>query len=508
MTPAISLRAALDDPQLLGNALAGPSWATWRAMLLAAMGEPLTPDELAVFQRFTGRTAPPPCRVDEMLAVAGRRAGKDRSTSVLSSYLAAFVDYQHVLAPGEVGTVVVIGPDQRQSAIQLNYIEGVFASSPVLSGMIVNRTADTLELSNGILIEVRAASFRRLRGPTAVAVIATEAAFWHSDESSSNTDTDILNAARPMLATTGGPLIVITSPYAKKGEVYETHRRHFGPDGDPLILVAQGASRDFNPTLSERVVQRALERDEASARAEYLGQFRDDLADFVSREAVQVCVDAGVRSRTPQPGASYFAFHDPSGGAADSTCLGIAHREGTAIIVDCVREIPAPHDPESAVGEFASLLKQYRIRDVTGDRYAARWNSQAWERRGITYRHSELSKSELYLNLLPLLNSKGIRLLDQARAVNQICALERRTSRGGRDSIDHPPGAHDDLANAIAGAAHIASGRVCAVGVHTYSFGYSSPTRRRSVLYRDGERRLRIRSNPEPERTNTRAMAF
>jgi hypothetical protein len=31
----------------------------------------------------------------------------------------------------------------------------------------------------------------------------------------------------------------------------------------------------------------------------------------------------------------------------------------------------------------------------------------------------------------------------------QLCALERRTSRGGRDSIDHAPGAHDDLANAV-----------------------------------------------------------
>jgi hypothetical protein len=34
--------------------------------------------------------------------------------------------------------------------------------------------------------------------------------------------------------------------------------------------------------------------------------------------------------------------------------------------------------------------------------------------------------------------------------------LERRTSRGGKDSIDHPPGAHDDVANAMAGAMVIA----------------------------------------------------
>ena len=40
----------------------------------------------------------------------------------------------------------------------------------------------------------------------------------------------------------------------------------------------------------------------------------------------------------------------------------------------------------------------------------------------------------------------------------QLCGLERRTARGGRDSIDHAPGGHDDLANAVAGAAALALG--------------------------------------------------
>ncbi len=42
-------------------------------------------------------------------------------------------------------------------------------------------------------------------------------------------------------------------------------------------------------------------------------------------------------------------------------------------------------------------------------------------------------------------------LLDDERLIAQIVGLERRTARGGRDSIDHAPGAHDDLANAVAG---------------------------------------------------------
>jgi hypothetical protein len=41
--------------------------------------------------------------------------------------------------------------------------------------------------------------------------------------------------------------------------------------------------------------------------------------------------------------------------------------------------------------------------------------------------------------------------------VSQFVGLERRTSRGGRDSIDHAPGGHDDVANAVAGAAWLAS---------------------------------------------------
>jgi hypothetical protein len=69
-------------------------------------------------------------------------------------------------------------------------------------------------------------------------VIATEAAFWQTDEGSGNPDSEILNAVRPSLATTHGPLIIITSPYARRGEVWDVYRRHYGPQGDPLILVA------------------------------------------------------------------------------------------------------------------------------------------------------------------------------------------------------------------------------------------------------------------------------
>jgi hypothetical protein len=45
------------------------------------------------------------------------------------------------------------------------------------------------------------------------------------------------------------------------------------------------------------------------------------------------------------------------------------------------------------------------------------------------------------------------------KIVTQFCGLERRTARGGRDSVDHAPGGHDDLANAVAGALLLAGQR-------------------------------------------------
>jgi len=47
-----------------------------------------------------------------------------------------------------------------------------------------------------------------------------------------------------------------------------------------------------------------------------------------------------------------------------------------------------------------------------------------------------MSKSELYLELLAMINSRRTELLDQPRMIAQLCALERRTARGGR-ADDH-----------------------------------------------------------------------
>jgi len=414
------------------------------------VGEELTEDEREVFHALTGREREPlePC--EEFWGAIGRSGGKTRAMAVLAAYIAGCVDHRDTLAPGERGRLPTLAASTAQASQAFNFVSGVFSTSPNLKELLDRETADTISLASGVDVVIRPASFRTIRGITAVAVIADEIAFWRSDDSA-NPDTEILRALRPALATTGGLLAAISSPHAKRGELYTTFKRHFRPTGDPLIPVAKAPSPTMNPALSPRVVDRAFESDPEAASAEYGAEFRGDIGVFIARDVLESCVARGVVVRPPLAGMSYFAFTDPSGGSSDSMTLAIAHLENDRTVLDCIAERKAPFSPDSVVIEFAETLKAYRVSTVTGDRYACEWPRERFSAHGITYQPAEKNKSEIYLAFLPMLNSGRVDLLDNAGSIVQFLGLERRTSRAGRDTIDHAPNAHDDVANAIAG---------------------------------------------------------
>ncbi len=96
---------------------------------------------------------------------------------------------------------------------------------------------------------------------------------------------------------------------------------------------------------------------------------------------------------------------DPSGGSADDITLAVAHREGERVVLDFLRAVKPPFSSDAVVAEFAVLLKSYGFREVVGDRYADEWPRERFRANGITYKPSEKTKSTLYQEALPLLNS-------------------------------------------------------------------------------------------------------
>jgi hypothetical protein len=233
--------------------------------------------------------------------------------------------------------------------------------------------------------------------------------------------------------------------------LWDAHRKHYGKDGDP-VLVWQAATRVMNPSVPQSVIDAALESDPSAAAAEYLARFRTDVESFVSRDVVDAAVVPGRQELPRVEGVRYVGFVDPSGGSSDAMTLAIAHLEGARAVLDLIRERRPPFSPDDVVNEFSALLKAYGVGTVRGDRYGGLWPRERFAVHGVEYVTADRPKSDLYRDLLPTLNSGRVELLDHPRLLAQLCGLERRTARCGRDSIDHAPSAHDDVANAVAGA--------------------------------------------------------
>jgi hypothetical protein len=260
-----------------------------------------------------------------------------------------------------------------------------------------------------------------------------------------------------MSTVPGAMLLCASSPHARRGAPWTAYRKYFGKDCP--ILVWQAPTRVMNPSVPKAWIDAEIERDPQKNTAEYLAQFRTDVETFVNREVVEACISTGIHERPHQPNTTYLGFCDMSGGSVDSATLAVAHNEigRQTVVIDLIRERKAPHSPEQVIQEFAATLRSYAVYRVKGDKYAGQFPIEQFAKFRITYEPSEKSKSEIYVDFLPLINSCRVELLDGERSINQLCALERKTARGGRDSIDHPPGSHDDLVNAIAGAAVAAS---------------------------------------------------
>lgn len=412
-----------------------PSWAAWRGVL-ARLG----PD------------------VREFWAVVGRGAGKSRIVALIACW---FATKQFSVAPGERIYIGVFAPDRKQAAITFRYIVGLLRSVPELEGMIGKENQDSVDLVNAITIEVITASIAAPRGRSYALAVIEEAAFLPSDQSA-KPDVELIRAVRPALARVPGSLLaVVGSPYARRGILWQAAQKYRGkPDG--VVVFVQEPTLAMNQSFDAEAVAAAYEEDPAAAAAEFGAEFRSDVENFITREALDGVVVPGRLELPLVPGVSYRAFTDPSGGGGgDSFTCAVSHvekRDGANVVVlDAVREIRPPFSPESAVVELSSFIKSYGVSIVVGDRYAGEWPREAFRRHGVEYRVSERSKSDLYRDVLPLINSGRTELLDVARLTAQFAGLERRTARGGRDSIDHGPGSHDDVANVVAGvlvAAH------------------------------------------------------
>ncbi len=238
MKSVISILDALRDPALFAPNFPLPTWRPWLCCAAALFGltDQLTEPEQAFARECLGGRPLPTTPVSEAWLIIGRRGGKSRFAAVLAIFLACFRDYRSILAPGERGVVMIIAADRRQAGVVHRYVSALLHAVPMLEALIANETKESIELTNRIVVEVHTASFRSIRGRTVVGAICDEVAFWRSEDSA-NPDTEILNALRPSTATVPGSMVLaISSPYARRGELWRAFRNHYGQAHDRVVV--------------------------------------------------------------------------------------------------------------------------------------------------------------------------------------------------------------------------------------------------------------------------------
>jgi hypothetical protein len=220
------------------------------------------------FRQCTGRRVPPGAPAAYLWLVIGRRGGKSFAMSLIAVFLAAFRDWQPKLSPGERAIVLLVAADREQARILHRYCQGIL-TPPILQSLVLNVTAGEIELKGGVTIEVVTRSYRTVRGRSVCVAVLDELAFWRDDDSA-NPDSEVLNAVRASIATFGSDAMVIagSSPYARRGVLWDAFRRWFGKD-DARNLVWRAPTRVMNPTVPQEFV--AQRKDRAFGRAAHEG---------------------------------------------------------------------------------------------------------------------------------------------------------------------------------------------------------------------------------------------
>jgi hypothetical protein len=218
----------LHDPNLLGRSLIGgaATWQAWLSFLRAFFGLSLSDADAALYYECTARSALPSGPFRKGYLICGRGGGKTYMLSVVCVFLACFKDWSKGLALGGRPVVLLVAPTREQGKIALDYITGILEQSPILRQQIWRVTANGVELTTRVSVEVVSANYRSIRGRAVCVCLIDECAFLRQEESTSP-DVEILNAITPALGRFGkeGILLIGSTPYAGARETRKSGLR-------------------------------------------------------------------------------------------------------------------------------------------------------------------------------------------------------------------------------------------------------------------------------------------
>jgi len=207
----------------------------------------------------------------QMILLCSRQSGKSTVTAVMAAHQAAYVADSLVL---------LLSPSLRQSSELFRKVREVLLALGDAAPPATETSALRLEFGNGSRVVCLPGTEATIRGYSAPALVV--------EDEASRVDDALYMAVRPMLATSAGRLILLSTPWGKRGHFYETWERG-GEDWHRVRVTAEAVPR-INPAFL--AAERAAIPDHVF-RAEYQVEFvetddqafrDDDIAAAVSTD--------------------------------------------------------------------------------------------------------------------------------------------------------------------------------------------------------------------------------
>ena len=208
-------------------------------------------------------------KAKRVVACLGRQSGKTATIGVKAIHFA-------YTCPKT--TTLIVSPSLRQSIILFDRILGFIYSNRVLAASVKRKTRTIIQLSNGSQIIALPCSAHRLRGHTAHMIIVDEAAFVPDDV--------VVSILNPMLATTDGVLILLSTPWG---------RNHFYKAFMDSDFSVHKVKSSECPLISSEFLkkQREFMTKEAYLR-EYEAEFVEASTSYFTQNLIQSCIDSSL----------------------------------------------------------------------------------------------------------------------------------------------------------------------------------------------------------------------
>ena len=378
-----------------------------------------------------------------IIACMGRQTGKTTTIATKAIHYA----YTHPKT-----TTLIISPSLRQSIIMFDKILQLTHSNPLLRRSITRKTRTIIQLTNNSTIIALPCSEHQLRGYTAHLAIADEASFIP--------ESIITEIVYPMLSTTNGTAILLSTPWDKNhffykaflNPQYSTHK--IQSSENPLIPQA------FLAEMQQNMTAEAYKR-------EYLAEFTEAATSYFPQELIRQCIEHAQRvSLEPYTTleqqitkAEYYAGLD-LGKLQDHSALAIIQKDTDTLKLVYNHEFPLETSYTQVIATTARTNQKFQLQKTVVDQTGiGEPILEELQNQNVNTEGAKLTqdtKTEILTHLKLTMEQQRLAIPYDKRICQQINDQQYAYTRNGKLTFTHPPNTHDDQLWALALAVYAA----------------------------------------------------